>query len=79
MKPTFYPIIFREMSSRAYDAVCWYENLKQFPETHSKGYSDCKGQVAFQKNQVLTSNKEYFAAYPDKQESAFGEWVGEYI
>lgn len=63
------------MSSKAYDAVCWYENLKQFPNTHSKDYNNCAGMVAFQKKQVMTTNQDYFKTYPDKKEMSFGEWV----
>lgn len=37
---------FREMVTRGYDSVCWYENLKSFPETNTKGFNQCVGQAA---------------------------------
>lgn len=62
------------MASKAYDAACWYENLKNFPNTNTKQYLNCGGALEFQKKQVLTTNQDYFAFYPDKKVTAFGEW-----
>lgn len=61
------------MSVRAYDAVCWYENLKQFPTTHSDAYGDCAESAKYQKTQIQT--KDFFTKYPEKREEYFGKWV----
>jgi len=31
------------MGAQAYQVVCWYETLKQFPRTNSTGFMDCTG------------------------------------
>jgi len=62
-----------EMSVRSYDAVCWYENLKQFPNTHSDTYSNCQGQAAFQQNYINTD--DFFKQNPDQKESSFGSAI----
>lgn len=65
------------MSARAYGAVCWYENLKQFPKFNLDNYSNCSDQVQSQKRRVLDSSPEDYSDIPGKQEGAFGSWVAE--
>jgi len=66
-----------EMSTRSYDAVCWYENLKQFPKTHSKDYNKCAGKQKFQMNQIMTN--DFFVKNADKKEEYFGKWSEEKV
>jgi len=63
------------MCVRAYDAVCWYEHLKQFPETHSDTYNKCQGQAQFQMDSVNTNT--FFNDYPDQKEPSFGQWLND--
>lgn len=43
----------RLMATRAYDLVCWYEKLKQFPNTDSDGFTrDCFGKAEYVKNYI---------------------------
>jgi len=63
------------MSVRAYDAVCWYEHLKQFPETSSDTYNTCQDQAKGQMDNINKDEDGFFAKYPDKKEEYFGKWV----
>lgn len=47
----------RSMTVRAYDAVCWYEALKVFPNTNTKAFNRCTGQAASLVKQI-TSDSE---------------------
>jgi len=67
-----------EMGNRAYGAVCWYENLKAFPETHSKNYGMCSTAVDNIPKEITNpsaQNKKYFEFYPEKKETWYGERV----
>ncbi|CAL8110967.1 unnamed protein product [Orchesella dallaii] len=55
------------MSVRAYDLVCWYEKLKQFPNTDSDGYTmQCFGQAEGVKKQITDD---------DMAKQYFGDWM----
>ncbi|CAL8068384.1 unnamed protein product [Orchesella dallaii] len=51
----------------AYDAVCWYETLKNFPKTNSKGFGKCGTTCSQMKSQVMKydepKQKEYFGKF----------------
>ncbi|ODM99598.1 Golgi-associated plant pathogenesis-related protein 1 [Orchesella cincta] len=53
------------MSTRAYDAVCWYVNLKQFPNTNSNGFMSCQGQAQSVVSQISSDDdaKQYFGPW----------------
>lgn len=64
------------MSGRAFGAVCWYENLKQFPNTHSKQYGQCSStadQLQKQIENPSEQNQIYFKTYPDKKAEFYGD------
>lgn len=67
------------MTTQSYDAVCWYEYLKVFPETDSKGFlQQCSGQAKAKQEQIQNpseQNKKFFKTYPDKKAKMYGEWM----
>jgi len=67
-----------DMSIRAYDAVCWYENLKQFPNTHAKEYNKCGGQQKYQKNEIET-NAFFKGDNAGMKEEYFGKWTDDKV
>lgn len=45
------------MAVRAYDLVCWYEKLRQFPNSDSKGFTrDCFGKAEYVKKHITDDN-----------------------
>jgi len=61
----------------AMDSVCWYENLRVFPDTDTKGFNGCTGQAKFQKNFVMTT--PIFATYPQMRLSSFGKAIQDQV
>ncbi|ODM99592.1 Golgi-associated plant pathogenesis-related protein 1 [Orchesella cincta] len=56
-----------DMGVRAYDSICWYEKLKRFPETDSKGFlRECFGKAENVKKQINGD---------DMALKYFGEWM----
>ncbi|CAL8110968.1 unnamed protein product [Orchesella dallaii] len=55
------------MSIRAYDSICWFEKLKRFPQTDSKGYlQECYGKAENVKSQLKGD---------DMAKKYFGDWM----
>lgn len=63
------------MGVRAYEAVCWWENLKQFPKTDTKGFNQCTTQAEQQMNSILT--KDFFKENPNLRTEYFGKWIND--
>ncbi len=47
------------MIVRSYDAVCWYEALKQFPNTNVSMFKECGGQAQFTLDSNFDSGFEW--------------------
>ncbi|CAL8068378.1 unnamed protein product [Orchesella dallaii] len=60
------------MACTAYNSACWYENLKQFPNTNAKGFMKCTNSCNFQKEQALKQSGE------DRQKMSFTQGVTQY-
>ncbi|CAL8110969.1 unnamed protein product [Orchesella dallaii] len=66
------------MSVRAYDAVCWYVNLVQFPNTNSDAFMNCVGQAQSVVSQLHSDDdaKQYFGPWMEQMAMPGlpGEW-----
>ncbi|CAL8068382.1 unnamed protein product [Orchesella dallaii] len=56
------------MSSQAYEAVCWYEYQKIFPNTNTKAYTQCTTQSIQKKDDIqkripVDQQQEYFSKW----------------
>ncbi|CAL8068386.1 unnamed protein product [Orchesella dallaii] len=49
-----------EMSSRAYEAICWYEYQKQFPKSNRKAFNGCSTQSVQIKDQILANDASFW-------------------
>ncbi|ODM94159.1 Golgi-associated plant pathogenesis-related protein 1 [Orchesella cincta] len=59
-----------DMASLAYESVCWYETLKQFPNTNSKGFNHCNTLSKQMKKQVMDQMDD-----EDEQKKYFGQFM----
>ncbi|CAL8068374.1 unnamed protein product [Orchesella dallaii] len=61
-----------DMACTAFETVCWYENLKQFPHTNTKGFNGCTTQSKQMKKQVMDQMTD-----EDEQKKYFGQFMEE--
>jgi len=60
------------MGVRAYDAICWYENLKQFPKTDTHQYLQCADSASFQNDYIKKTMSS-----DDQRKEYYGKWIDE--
>jgi uncharacterized protein YkwD len=61
-----------DMAVKSYNAICWYENLKQFPKNNNKAYTECANSADFQKDYI---NEKLEG--DDQKKEYFGKWIEE--